>query len=180
MGSSGTPDAPERWDEPTAWERVRRGLGRIALIGFAVALVIIIPVTIWRDVSTTVHRYHLDRDGVPATARVDRVDIHDLDADAPTYFATVTFEGVTTTVEVGSPDHAAGSPLAIRYEPGAPTDAIATEDPPVFVGVGAWFLVVGAIGCVVAATTAIRRARHRRREGDPARRGRDRATPWAR
>ena len=153
---------------PTPWEPAPRrdrpgvsfkasagGIGALLFIG--IFLFLIIPLAILEDVRTVWDRYWLDHHGVPMTASVVGRHTDDNADEGSTFYVDAAFGSTTTTLEVGSEDHATGSQLHIRVDPADPTHAIAIEDPPVPVGIGAFYVFLAILGLTMAAIGRIRR-----------------------
>ena len=147
---------------PTPWapapKRERRRMsfkasagGVAALLFIGTFLFLVIPLAVLEDVRTVWDRYWLDHHGLPATARVVGHHTDYSDSEDGTFYVDASYGSTTTTLEVASEDHAIGSQIQVRVDPADPTHAIATEDPPVPVGLGAFyvFLAVLALGATV-------------------------------
>ena len=154
--------SPTPWAPAPRRERPRRSFkatagGLAALLFFGTFLFLIIPMAVLEDVRTVWDRYRLDHHGLPATARIVGRHTDYSDNEEGTFYVDAAYGSTTTTLEVGSEDHAIGSSIQIRVDPYDPTHAIATEDPPVPVGVGAFYVFLAVFGLTMAAISRIRR-----------------------
>ena len=154
--------SPTPWAPAPIRERPRRSLkasagGLVAILFIGTFLFLIIPMAVVEDVRTVWDRYQLDHRGIPATARVVGRHTDYSDNEEGTFYIDAAYGSTTSTLEVGSEDHAIGSPIQIRMDPSDPTHAIATEDPPVPVGVGAFYVLLAVLGVSMAAIGRIRR-----------------------
>lgn len=154
--------SPTPWAPAPRRERPRRSFkatagGLAALLFVGTFLFLIIPMAVLQDVRTVWDRYRLDHHGLPATARVVGRHTDYSDNEEGTFYVDADYGSTTTTVQVGSEEHAIGSSIQIRVDPSDPTHAIATEDPPVPVGLGAFYLFLAVFALTTAAIGRIRR-----------------------
>ena len=154
---SPTPWAPApRRERPRMTFKASAG-GIAALLFIVMFLFFIIPLAVVEDARIVWDRYSLDHHGIPATARVVGRHTDYSHNEDGTFYVDAEYGSTTTTLQVGSEDHAIGSQIQVRVDPNDPTHAIATEDPPVPIGVGAFYVFLAMVGLGAAAIGRIRK-----------------------
>ena len=155
-GSSPTPWAPAP-QRRTKRRTLRASAGGVVALLFVVGfLFLLIPLAIVKDARTVSDRYWLDHHGVATDALVVGRHTDYGDNEDGTFYVDAAYGSTTTTVQVGSEDHVPGSHIHLRVDPTDPTHAIAIEDPPVSVGLGAFYVFLLLLALGGAATSRIR------------------------
>jgi uncharacterized protein DUF3592 len=149
---------------------------RVAAEIVALLLILGLPALfIWMivaDVRNGLNRWELDHRGARTTARVVATRTEAAEEGPGPTFLTVEFGTSTAEVEVVSEGHAVGSQIQIAYDAADPSRAIATEDAPIPVGVGSFWLAVLLFGLVSSSVSRLRRGKVRRRRAPPVMRSR--------
>jgi len=142
--------------------------------GMALVLLLLFGISgffLWlivNDVRNVWNRYALDHEGVRTTAQVvgTRTEAGE-EGPGPT-FLRVAFGANTAEVEVSSGSHPVGSLIQIAYDPADSSRAIATEDAPVPLGVGSFWVALILIGLVATSISRLRRGKVRERHASHA------------